>query len=317
MLLSRNEIADETWNEFVDASPEGCIYDYTWYLDIVCPDWSAIVIQNQEHWDAIMPLPISQKMGVQYALQPQFAQYSGILFRPQIGKNLTQWNAKKKWCETIVQHIPKSIKFFKFAFAPQFDYPLPFHWDGYQLEVKYTYWLPLAPSVKELEGGYGRMVRRATAKSKQEGLEVIQTDSIEDVLQFSLQQKKYLKEDQYEVLKPLWKALKERNKGMVLEVRNASGELYTGGLFLKDKQRWITIFGSNSDPQKKDANAVRFMLSQAILMAKQAEGVEYFDFEGSMLKGVERFFRSFGGNPVPYLLISKNTLPKPLKWLKK
>ncbi len=315
MLIPRHEINDTQWNTFVEASPQGCIYHYTWYLDIVCPNWSAIIIGNNEHWNVIMPLPISQKMGISYALQAQFTQYSGVLFRPQEGKQLTQWNNKKRWCEAIVQHIPSSIKLFKFTFAPQFDYPLPFHWKGYQLEVKYTYWLSLEPTAKQLEEGFAKSVRQAIRKSKEQDFRLVKTDNITDLLQFSLSQKKYLPDHQYQKLPKLWEALKERDKGLVLEVRGKAGELLTGGLILKDRERWITIFGSNLNPENKDSRAVAYMLSESIQMAKRA-GVAYFDFEGSMIEGVERFFRSFGGSPVPYLLISKNTLPKPLKWLK-
>ena len=32
-----------------------------------------------------------------------------------------------------------------------------------------------------------------------------------------------------------------------------------------------------------------------------------FDFEGSMLRPVERFFRAFGGRQVPYLQVSRAT----------
>lgn len=315
MLLPRHQINDKEWNSFVEASEQGCIYHYTWYLDIICPDWSAIIVGNKEHWNAIMPLPISQKMGICYALQPQFAQYSGILFRPQEGKQLTQWNNKKRWCKTIVQHIPKSVKLFKFTFAPQFDYPLPFHWGAYQLEVKYTYWLSLEPTAKQLEEGFDKSVRQAIRKSKEQEFSLVEADNITDLLQFSLSQKKYLPDHQYQKLPKLWEALKQRDKGVVLEVRDKAGTLLTGGLILKDKQRWITIFGSNLNPENKDSRAVAYMLSEAIQMAKKAE-VAHFDFEGSMMEGVERFFRGFGGSPVPYLLISKNTLPKPLKWLK-
>jgi hypothetical protein len=35
--------------------------------------------------------------------------------------------------------------------------------------------------------------------------------------------------------------------------------------------------------------------------------VSVFDFEGSMLRPVERFFRAFGGRQVPYLHVSRAT----------
>ncbi|MFK7904944.1 MAG: hypothetical protein AB8B69_07460, partial [Chitinophagales bacterium] len=83
MFLKRKEINNTLWNAFVETSPQGSIYHYTWYLDIICPDWSAIITSNGENWNAVLPLPCSKKMGIRYALQPIFAQYLGVLFRPQ------------------------------------------------------------------------------------------------------------------------------------------------------------------------------------------------------------------------------------------
>ena len=41
---------------------------------------------------------------------------------------------------------------------------------------------------------------------------------------------------------------------------------------------------------------------EAIVRARQVTGV--FDFEGSMIKPVERFFRSFGSRQTPYLRVT-------------
>lgn len=314
MLLSRHEINDKQWNNFVETSLQGSIYHYTWYLDVVCPNWSAIIVENKEHWNAVMPLPISQKMGIRYALQPQLTQYLGVLFRPQKGKQLTQWNNKKKWCEAVVQQIPKSIKFFKFTFAPQFDYPLPFHWAAYQLEVKYTYWLSLEPTAKQLIQGTDNSVRRLVQKAKKEEYVIHKSETIVDLIELSKVQKKFLTDKQYENLFKLWEVVKQENRGIVLKVYNKMGELQAGSLILKNRTSWIYLFAVSLNDKGK-VNVSSFMLSEAIQMAKKA-GVAYFDFEGSMIPGVERFFRNFGGNPVPYLFISKNTLPRPLKWLK-
>jgi endo-alpha-1,4-polygalactosaminidase (GH114 family) len=43
---------------------------------------------------------------------------------------------------------------------------------------------------------------------------------------------------------------------------------------------------------------------KSILKAKQMN-LKIFDFEGSMLPNVERYFREFGGNLVPYYSCEK------------
>jgi len=50
------------------------------------------------------------------------------------------------------------------------------------------------------------------------------------------------------------------------------------------------------------------LVQKSIEKAKQL-GCQIFDFEGSMLKGVEIFFRNFGGKMEPYYTINKASLP--------
>ncbi|MEZ4884170.1 MAG: hypothetical protein R3E32_05460 [Chitinophagales bacterium] len=314
MFLRRNEINEVLWNQFIEASPQGCIYFYTWYLDIVCPNWSAIVIGNENNWNALIPLPVSQKMGISYALQPLFAQYLGVLFRPQTGKMVTQWSNKKSWCEAIIRCLPSSLKLFNFTFSPQFDYPIPFYWKDYQITNKYTYWLSLKPSLPTLQQNFRTSVRKAILKCEKAGIRHHITSDIHHIIQFAKKQKQFLADIHYEKLPVLWEVLQEKGKGLAIEMRDTQGKLHTGGLFLKDKNRWINLFGCNANPDSKAIGAGAAMLAQAILMAKEA-GMEYFDFEGSMLEGVERFYRNFGGNPIPYIQVSKNTFPPPLKWI--
>ena len=50
------------------------------------------------------------------------------------------------------------------------------------------------------------------------------------------------------------------------------------------------------------------LVRESITAAKEL-GCSTFDFEGSMLEGVEKFFRSFGPELVPYYTVNKALLP--------
>ncbi len=54
------------------------IYAYSWYLDIVAPEWSALILDD---YQAVFPLVHQKKMGFKYAYQPFFTQQLG-LFTP-------------------------------------------------------------------------------------------------------------------------------------------------------------------------------------------------------------------------------------------
>ena len=54
----------------------------------------------------------------------------------------------------------------------------------------------------------------------------------------------------------------------------------------------------------RSKGAMHGLLAHAI-QETAAEGCTIFDFEGSMLKGVEPFFRGFGGELTPYFRVFK------------
>ena len=54
---------------------------------------------------------------------------------------------------------------------------------------------------------------------------------------------------------------------------------------------------------------------EAIKIAKQHSTI--FDFEGSMIEPIERFFLGFGSTPKPYLNIVKDKLPFVVRQLRK
>jgi CelD/BcsL family acetyltransferase involved in cellulose biosynthesis len=58
------------------------------------------------------------------------------------------------------------------------------------------------------------------------------------------------------------------------------------------------------DPSNKHNGAGVMALFNAIMEAKK-RGIKNFDFEGSMLPEVEKYFRAFGGELVPYFTVNK------------
>ena len=74
-FFTRKEIDIQKWNECIDNAANGLIYAYSYYLDAVCNNWDAIVINNYE---AVMPLPWRKKYGLRYVYQAAFIQRLGI-----------------------------------------------------------------------------------------------------------------------------------------------------------------------------------------------------------------------------------------------
>ena len=58
-----------------------------------------------------------------------------------------------------------------------------------------------------------------------------------------------------------------------------------------------------ADPRLRNSGANSLCMWEAISFSSTVS--EQFDFEGSMLEPVERFFRAFGARQVPYFEVTK------------
>ena len=77
-FVKRKDIEDDKWDVCIGASANGSAFVYTWFLDLICDDWEAIVLGD---YDAIMPLPVWRRMGIRQVYHPALLPYSGIINR--------------------------------------------------------------------------------------------------------------------------------------------------------------------------------------------------------------------------------------------
>src|SRR5438046_2470095 len=65
--LVRRAVDDVKWNACIDNAANSLIYGYTFYLDEMCSNWDALVLDD---YDAVMPLPWRRKWGLYYLYHP-------------------------------------------------------------------------------------------------------------------------------------------------------------------------------------------------------------------------------------------------------
>jgi hypothetical protein len=75
--------------------------------------------------------------------------------------------------------------------------------------------------------------------------------------------------------------------------------------YLVGDRRTTYYLMGGGDPQLRTSGAGSLLMWEAIRRARAVSQV--FDFEGSMLRPVERFFRAFGGRQTPYPHVSRAT----------
>ena len=308
--LSRKDIDTIAWDALVAVSPQGSIFTQSWYIDIVADShWSGIMVYDGDELQAVFPIMIREKYFVKYALQPVLAKYWGICFANIAFQNTQkEYSWKKKCVDAIIASIPH-IPVIKYSFSPYFDYPIPFYQKGYKALAKYSFYLDLSLPFEKIEQGFSKSLQ----------LNLKKTDKIDFKLDFnskpeiliSLMKKnsdagKPLLDNRYlPTLQKLMVACFEHGKGIGLSA-NLDGNPAAYVFLITDNHSSYGFLNA-LDPGIRDSAATSLVQKEAIRYAGSVSKI--FDFSGSMIGGIEFFFRGFGAKPLPYLSIEKSKFP--------
>jgi hypothetical protein len=79
-ILSQEEIDCKTWDQCIDSSLNGTVFGHSWYLNLVCENWGALVLDNYE---TVMPLPLGSMLNNPAVISPCLAPQLGV-FSPRL-----------------------------------------------------------------------------------------------------------------------------------------------------------------------------------------------------------------------------------------
>lgn len=318
-ILDHREITQASWDEFVTRSPQGSLYVLYDYASLIRPDWKAVVVSQNDQWLAVMPFCQNRKWRYLYMPQPMFAQYWGICFAPM--ENLSQ-RKQLVQKEAIIDKMIQQIQPFHLIiqnFSPDFDYPLPFHWAGFELKTRYTYHLDISGDISVIWKNTSLNIRRNIHKAEKAGLQVVFEEdgkNLEKLFQINRQHGHNIVGNDplgYQRVEQIGEYLISSGNGKVLGVSTPDGQMIAAAVFAFFGEKTLYLMGAYH-PEHADSGAGAMLMWKGIELAKEKKHL-IFDFEGSMIAGVEHFFRKFGAFPVPYLQIYRNHLPQILKWI--
>ena len=108
-------------------------------------------------------------------------------------------------------------------------------------------------------------------------------------------------------------ACSEHTKSFCLAAINDNNEPLAGAFFMEMNNRIIYLKGFSTEEGKK-IGAMHFLFDAFI--HSQSNQNKVFDFGGSSVASVARFYKNFGAADCLYLHIHNNRLPKFIKWIK-
>ncbi len=288
--LNHHQIDLAKWDSCIEQSHNPLVYAMSWYLNIVCPRWEALVLGD---YQAVMPLPKYHKYGISYFRQPTMTQQLGVF-----------------------SHVPTTDSLIK-----SFLKKIPFRPYRLNLNEKNAttngialpnYILPLTSDYATLSRHFNSNTTRNIKKATNSDIRLESLDNTTTPLAESdkiVQKftnfyyavpKRYICPDRHLVVRLLTEAFQ---RGFLSIYFAYNGDNIASSLALLHSHKRLIYFMPISDVIGKKLSSMFFIIDNIIKKHQNSDLV--LDFEGSRIETIARLYKGFGAEYTPYYQVSR------------
>lgn len=192
------------------------------------------------------------------------------------------------------------------GFDSKIHYWIPLAWRGFTQTTFFSFVLEETADLDAVRRGYSQGTRR----NYRQGLKSLSLAENEPVLPLYEALGATLRAAGVRIgypLSTLDRVVKEasaRDRGVHVSAHAADGTPLAGAFFVWDERSVYYLVGSAS-AAARGTGAQSLVLDRGIEIAS-ARGLR-FDFEGSRVAGIEKFFRTFGSKPEPFSFVERRS----------
>ena len=299
----------EKYRHLCNAENTIPIFSRDWWLDTVCGEdkWDVLLVEDKGRVLAAMPVYIPLPGVIS---MPDYTQTMGPWFAPEAEdtKYTTVLGHRQMLCKAFTDELKKNPVFLQ-NFNYQITDWLPFYWAGFKQTTRYTYLLEDIGNKEIIREGMSVHTRRNINKAKEKHQVMVRkgipADDFLAILDKTFQRQRKKNYQSSKTLKRLIDVCRQRGQGDLWGGYDASGNLHAA-VFIVWQESSAYYLAGGGDPAYRDSGAHSLVLWEAMQYVSDKSKV--FDFEGSMIPGVERFFREFGAIQKPFFTITKGKL---------
>lgn len=292
--IEHKHIDKKKWDTCIQTSTSPSFFVYTWYLDVVCPNWSALILNDYE---AVFPLASNSKLAIHYLYQPLFTRYLGVYSKTPTTEQLVS---------DFFDAIPKQFKYIEFSIHENNI----FNRIDFEKKERLFQTLSLNQSYDQLLDNFKGDAKRNLKKSEKHQLVITENVQPKDVVDLFKNNKGKnltgLNKEDFSTLENLMIEALKNNAGIVLGIQNHEKKLIAAGFFIKSKTEILFLKGS-ANTEGKSVGAMYLLLNY--IFKNYSQKIEKFDFGGSSVETVASFNHNFGAKDSVYLQVKQNRLP--------
>jgi len=305
-MTEQNLNAKQKYRLLCEQEPSIPIFSKAWWLDAVAGDsWDVVLVENNNGILASLPFVIKKRFGLTILTQPKLTQTLGPWLRPSTAKYAKQLAQEKDLLQALFDQLPPHAYYGQNWHHTRTNW-LPLYWKGYQQTTRYTYRIndlsDLDTIYSNFENNSKKNIKNAIEKY---GLIVIEDCPLDDFLELNdMVFKRQNKATPYsrDFVRKLDKSLLKNKARKIFIACDQDGRKHGAMYLIWDKFSAYALMGG-SNPVLRESGAISLCRWEAIKFA--ATVTKSFDFEGSMLEGVERSYRCFATVQTPYFAVSK------------
>ena len=280
---------------------------YAWYHQLFDnKEWGVAIAEKGNEVVGFMPYCVRKKKSFSLITHPVLTPYQGVwLMYPEDQKYTNRLSFEKEVITDLISQLPKVDSFHQ-KFLPGFTNWLPFYWKGYVQSTRYTYIIKDLSDTQQIFNDFKENIRREIRKAGKK-LTVRKTDAIDLLLSmkktaYQENNKEYPISDDF--LSKVFDFTQQHNCGELLIAEDEQKNVHSVLFFVWDQHSAYYLQGV-TEGRFKTTGSMSLLLWEAI--QRSARVTKAFNFEGSMVEPIERYFRAFGGEQTPYFEIKKTS----------
>ena len=287
-IIENKKLNKNIWDKKLYLNPSSSFFSLSWVLDILHPNWDALVYLNYE---AFMPIPKAQKYGLTYVFQPKFI------------RSLSIFNEVEGQRELILEAFKETYSLVNI----NLDFELKESNSNGVFQK-----LSIPSSCELLHNVYSTNAIRVISKLDIE----IEYKLIYDAGTFinffkKIKNIKSLKSNSYNKLHQLINECIKRKNGKLIAAFY-KGEMIACGFFIFF-QKQVYFMKGTVNKLGREKGALYGLINHVLMSATGR--FDNFDFIGSNDKGVAGFYRKFGAQNFSYSILKYNKIKTPIKQL--
>jgi len=285
-----------------DLTGSYCTFQEPWWLNLVTEgNWDEVVIRNEKLLGRL-PYCVKRKLGVNVVTQPPFTPFLGPWISCH-GPDTKGFADQYAILGELIAELPQ-FDIFRHNFWPELQNWLPFYWTGFSQTTCYTYWLRDTADPNAVWSGFSQSARRAVRRAEHE-VAVVATTDVDRLC--SMYERTFAQQGKpppygKRVLSRIAEGALRAGRGRISYACDTQGNMHAVNFVVFDDRTAHYLVGGSDDRFRK-SGAASLLMWDAIKFAAERHLV--FDFEGSMVAGIERFFRTFNPSLIPYNRVSK------------